>query len=170
MNQTCMWCSQKIAEVSDSLEQERTSAYAVCRCCAEHVTLPPSGPLQKYLDQVNAPVLAIELHAGHYMIIRAVNRKACEWLGKEPREIIQHLSGNVIDCAYARLTEGCGKTLFCASCAIKQAVVGTAKTGEPRVHARVVFSQGDPDHPSQVTLSITTLKAGNRVLLKAEIC
>jgi len=170
MNQTCIWCSQKTGKENDSLERERTSAHAVCGCCAEHFTLPPAGPLQQHLDRVNVPVLVIELHAGKYLITRAVNRKACDWLGKEPRELIQHLSGNVIECAYARLTEGCGNTLFCAACAIKQSVVGTAETGTPRVKVAFRLWQGDPDKPSLSELSITTMKAGRMVLLKADPC
>jgi len=168
MNQTCIWCSQKIVNESDSQQQERSSAHAVCGCCAEHFTLPPSGPLQKHLDRANVPVFVIELHAGNYLITRAVNRKACDWLGKEQREIVQHLSGNVIDCAYARLPEGCGGTVFCAACGIKQAVAGTAETGEPRVKAMLTLWRGDPGHPSLSELSITTMKAGRMVLLRVD--
>jgi hypothetical protein len=157
MNQTCIWCAQKIGNENDSLQRVGTNAHAVCGCCAEHFTLPPSGPLQKHLDRVNVPVLVIELHAGKYLITRAVNRKACDWLSKDSREIIQHLSGNVIECAYARLPEGCGSTVFCAACAIKQTIAGTAETWEPRVKAVLTLWRGDPDHPSPIELSITTM-------------
>lgn len=170
LNQSCIWCSQNIGKEDQNVFRDGISAHHVCGCCAEHFTLPPSGPLQKHLDQVDVPVLVIELHAGNYLITRAVNKKACDWLGKEPREIIQHLSGNVIECAFARLTEGCGNTLFCADCEIKQSVAGTAQTGLPRVKVKHTLLQGDPDHPSPVELFITTMKAGSMVLLRADPC
>ena len=170
MHQTCMWCSQEIARESASLERERESVHALCGCCSEHFSLPPSGPAQEYLDQVKTPVVMVELHAGTYLITRAVNRNACDWLGKEPREIIQHLIGNVVECAYARLREGCGSTVFCDACVIKQAVAAAAETGAPLVKAVISLKRGDPAHPSPIELSLTAMKTGRLVMLRMDTC
>jgi hypothetical protein len=97
----------------------------------EHFSLPPDGPMQKHLDGLLFPVLGIELYAGKHMITRAVNKSARAWLNKEPVEIIQHLTGNVIGCVHARLPEGCGGALPCKTCEVLRSVAGTVKTGEP---------------------------------------
>jgi len=168
MNQTCIWCSQEISPETNGATGGSTNAGTVCGCCSEHFTLPPQGPFQQHLDSLPVPVLVIDLYAGAYMITTAVNRKAADWIAKGPREIIQHLCGNVIECAYARLPEGCGGTVTCRSCAIKQAVSKTRETGEPQVRMLFTLQRGDPDHPVPVELSMTTMKTGHQVMLRLD--
>ena len=148
--------------------RDSTNTHAFCGCCAEHFTPPPDGPLQKHLDSLPFPVLVVDLYAGAYLITTAVNRKACNWIAKGPREIVQHHCGNVIECAYARLPKGCGNTTTCRSCAIKQAVAKTRETGEPQVGTVLTLQRGDPDHPAPVELSITTMKTGDQVMLRMD--
>jgi hypothetical protein len=145
------------------------TAQAVCGCCSEHFTLPPEGPLQKHLDELPFPVLVVDLYAGAYLITAAVNRIACDWIRKEPQENIQHLCGNVIECAYAYLPEGCCNTTACVSCALKQAVVRTSETGEPQVNVVFILQRGYPDHTAPVSLSITTMKTGRLVMLRFDL-
>ena len=145
-----------------------TNAHAICGCCSEHFTLPPKGPLQKHLDSLPFPVLVVDLYAGAYLITTAVNKKACDWITKEPREIIQHLCGNVVGCAYARLPDGCGNTCTCRSCAILQAVAITKESGEPQVKAALTLQRGFMDRPAPVALSLTTMKTGRLVMLRID--
>jgi hypothetical protein len=79
--------------------RDSTNTHAVCGCCSEHFALQPEGPLQKHLDSLPFPVLVVDLYAGAYLITTAANKKACDWVKKGPREIIQHLCGNVVECA-----------------------------------------------------------------------
>ena len=163
VKQACVWCSPEVGQSEGGAD-----AQTVCGCCAEHFTLPPDGPLQRHLDGLAHPVLVIDLHAGTYLITRAVNRQACLWLNKAPEEIVQHLSGNVIGCVYARLAEGCGATIHCKDCTIKRAVAQTIETGEPQVKVPATLHQGDPACPSVLDLSLTALKSGKLVMLRVE--
>lgn len=147
--------------------RDDTNAHAVCGCCSEHFTLPPEGPLQKHLDSLPFPVLVVDLYAGAYLITTAVNKKACDWVKKGPHEIIQHLCGNVVECTYARLSEGCGNTNTCRSCAILQAIAVTKESGEP-VKAVLTLQRGDRDHLAPVAISITTMKTGRLVMLRMD--
>jgi hypothetical protein len=168
MNQTCIWCSQEMGPGEEGGPRDDTNAHAVCGCCSEHFTLPPEGPLQKHLDSLPFPVLVVDLYAGAYLITTAVNKKACDWVKKGPHEIIQHLCGNVVECAYARLPEGCGNTNICRSCAILQAIAVTKESGESQVKAVLTLQRGNMDHPAPVAISITTMKTGRLVMLRMD--
>jgi hypothetical protein len=168
MKQTCIWCSQEIGPGEKGGPRDGSNAHAVCGCCSEHFTLPPEGPLQKHLDSLPFPVFVVDLYAGVYPITTAVNKKACDWAKKGPREIIQHLYGNVVECVYARLPEGCGNTSTCMSCGLLQSVAITQESGEPQVKTAITLQRGDRDHPAPVALSITTMKTGRLVMLRMD--
>ena len=140
----------------------------VCGCCAEHFTLPPAGPLQGHLDSAPFPAFVVDLYADTYMIIKAVNKNACAWIGKDPQEIVQHLIGNVIECASARCSEGCGNAALCQACAIRKSVTRTARTGKPLLRVPFDLHRGDIEHPAVVRLFLTTVKAGARVLMRID--
>jgi hypothetical protein len=142
--------------------------HAVCACCAEHFTLPPDGPVPKHLNNLAFPVLLIDLHAKTYMIIKAVNARACDWLSKERLEIVQYLCGNVIGCAHACLREGCGGVARCATCTVKQAVATTLATGEPQVKVPFTLHGDETRCPGAAVFSITTIKTGQLVMLRMD--
>ena len=159
--QTCMWCSK------DWDSAESKEGPTLCGCCLEHFSLPPDGPIPQHLDGLPFPVLGVELHAGKYMITRAVNRSACAWLNKEPVEIIQHLTGNVIECVHAPLPDGCGGSLPCRSCEVLRMVVETVRTGEPLI-APAMLQRVDARRPIAMLFRLTTLKAGGLVMLRMD--
>lgn len=158
----CIWCSP---DIGTNKGRDKTD---LCGCCSEHFSLPPGGPIQKHLDSLSFPVLGVELYAGKHMITRVVNRSACTWLNKEPAEIIQHLTGNVIECVHARLPEGCGGALPCESCGILRSVAGTVKTGGPLIAVPAMLQQEYAGQVLVLTLRLTTMKAGGLVLLRLD--
>jgi hypothetical protein len=160
--QACRWCSPDI----DTAKGRGTTA--LCGCCLEHFSLPPDGPIQKHLDGSLFPVLSVELHAGKRMITRAVNKSACSWLNKEPGEIIQHLTGKVLECVHARLPEGCGGALPCEACEVLRSVAGTVKTGEPLIAVPAMLLREDAGRPIGMMIRLTTMKAGGLVMLRLD--
>ena len=160
--QTCMWCSQE----SDTITKDQETP--LCGCCMEHFSLPPDGPYQKHLDELTFPVLGIELYAGTRMITRVVNRKACSWLSKEPVDIIQHLTGNALDCIHARLPEGCGNASSCEDCGVLLSVAGTLRTGESLSAVPVMVVRENTDGPRAVALRLSTLRTGGMVMMRLD--
>jgi hypothetical protein len=134
----------------------------------EHFSLPPDGPIQKHLDGLSFPVLGVELYAGKHMITRAANKSACTWLNKEQREIIQHLTGNVIACVHARLPEGCGGALPCEACDVLRSVTKTAETGEPLIAVPILLHREAAGQPLAMMLKLTTMKSGRLVMLRLD--
>ena len=160
--QPCRWCSP------DKAGAETGGEAPLCACCMEHFSLPPDGPIQKYLDELVFPVLGVELHAGKRMITRVVNKCACTWLNKEPREIIQHLLGNVLACVHARLAEGCGGAIACETCDVLRSIAGTVHTGESLNAVPAMLLREEPGGPVAVSLRITTLIAGGLVMVRLD--
>ena len=164
MKRVCAWCTKEMGAVEGSSHPDTEISHGICGSCADNFTFQQGVPFQRYLDSIPVPVLAVD----RFVVVKAVNRKACDMLGKEPREIVQHLGGNVFECAHARLPEGCGRTIHCSGCVIRKSVTRTFETGEPQISVPATLRRRDPDHPSAVVLFITTVKSGDMVMLRVD--
>jgi ferredoxin len=74
----------------------------------------------------------------------AINSTACRMLGREAGEVVGLLGGEALECGRSRLPGGCGKTVHCSTCAIRNTVTATHRTGQAmtRVPARLRRSDG----------------------------
>jgi len=97
-----------------------------------------------------------------------LNRKAQELVGKDVEHAQGKLGGDVFECVNARLPGGCGGTIHCSGCAIRNSVSATYETGESRIRVPAPLRKGDPDHPTTVDLIITTMKRNDAVLLRLD--
>ncbi len=164
MKRACAWCTKEMGAVEGSSRPDTEISHGICESCVDNFTFQQGVPFQRYLDSIPVPVLA----ADRYVVVKAVNRKACDVLGKDTREIVQHLGGNVFECAHARLPEGCGRTIHCPGCVIRKSVTRTFETGEPQVSVPATLRRGDTDHPSAVVFFITTVRPGEVVMLRVD--
>ena len=164
MKRVCAWCAKAMGTVEGSSHPDTDISHGICENCVDNLTFQQGVAFQRFLDSIPIPVLAVD----RYVVVKAVNRTACNVLGKDPPEIIQHLGGNVFECAHARLPEGCGRTIHCSGCVIRKSVNRTFETGEPQVRVPATLRHGDPDHPSAVALVITTVRSGDVVMLRVD--
>ncbi len=164
MKRVCAWCAREMGTVEGSRHPDTEISHGICEDCVDNLAFQQGVMFQRFLDSIPVPVLAVDRH----VVVKAVNRKACDVLGKNPQEIVQHLGGNVFECAHARLPEGCGRTIHCSGCVIRKSVNRTFETGEPQVSVPATLRRGDPDHPSAVVLFITTARSGDVVMLRVD--
>ena len=164
MKRVCAWCTKEMGVVESSSRPDAEISHGICESCVDNFSFQQGVPFQQYLDSIPVPVMTVD----RFVVVKAVNRKACDVLGKDPREIVQHLGGNVFECAHARLPEGCGGTIHCSGCVIRKSVTRTFETGEPRVSVPATLRRGDADHPSAVVLHITTVRSGDVVMLRVD--
>lgn len=130
MKVVCSYC-KKFLRDKPPLDDHRTS-HGVCEPCFERFTKQfDSTPLDHYLDGFEAPVVVVR---GDSRVV-AINRAMESWLGKGARQVLGLLGGEAVECAYARLPGGCGRTEHCETCAIRRAVTSTMATGESVVDA-----------------------------------
>jgi hypothetical protein len=150
--------------VKGSTRPDSEISHGICGSCLNNFEFQQGVPFQRYIDSLPLPVLVVDRHA----VIKAVNRRACEALSKEPLEIVQHLGGNVFECAHARLPEGCGNTVHCSGCAIRRSVMRTFETGEPQTSVPAVLRRGGKGPPRDIALTITTVRSGDVVMLRVD--
>jgi len=84
-----------------------------------------------------------------------------DMLGKSQRRVFGLLGGEVMECRYARLPEGCGNTVHCKTCAIRNTVMEVLETGEPRERVSAYVDRED----RRVGLTISAYKRDLIVLL-----
>ena len=101
-------------EYSDDL-----TTHGICEECKFHLKAQKGMPTSEYLDHLDAPVVIVDSDAN----VTAANISARGMLGKELDQIIGNPGGNVFECEYAYLPEGCGKTIHCSACTIRKRVI-----------------------------------------------
>lgn len=167
MKRICAWCGKELGAAVSSVHSGDAVSHGICPECTNKLRLELHMPIDRFIEQLPAPVLATEIYNGR-VIVKAANGPACAAVGKELREVVQHLAGNVFECGNARLPEGCGRTIHCSGCAIRRAVLRTWETGEPQSMVPATFSRADADDPASVTMHITTVKIGELVALRID--
>ncbi len=104
-------------------------SHGMCLPCAEHFERLWAGmPLGEYLDAFDRPVMLVDaegrLIAGNSRLAAALDRDRSELAGL--------LGGQAFACVRSRLPGGCGKTVHCRECAVRQLVEGVRETGRGR--------------------------------------
>ncbi len=164
MLQICAWCKKPIGTVQKSVHAEEAVSHGICKSCVDNLTFQLGVPLARYLDAFPEPILVT---TGDVRV-RAANSAALRLLGKPVAALEHQLGGDVFECAYARLPEGCGRTIHCSGCAIRRAVTETFRTGKPCYRVPAMLNRENPDHPDAISLHITTVKIEDTVLLRID--
>ncbi len=134
MQLVCSYCRKDLGKKPPFDDASLT--HGMCKGCGEYFSAQWGGiSYGEYLGRFEFPVVMVE---GEGRVV-AINRPACDFLGRRPGDVVGLLGGEALECAHARLPEGCGKTVHCSTCAIRNSVTRTHQTGEPlrRVPARL---------------------------------
>jgi hypothetical protein len=117
-----------------------------------------------FLDGLDAPVLVVSSD----VIVDYANKHTQDFLQKEMTYIEGFRGGDVFECAYAKLPEGCGKTIHCVACTIRNTITDTFKTGNSHLLTPAYLTQGKPDDTQEIKLLISTEKLADVVLLRID--
>ena len=120
----CCYCKRQVRTKPSHLD---AVSHGVCDQCLPLMVRDLGQPMSQFLDELQAPVLVVQDNAR----VIAANAAARKMLSKEQLEICGELAGEVIGCRHAREPGGCGQTVHCKSCVIRQCVTHTLETGEP---------------------------------------
>lgn len=138
--------------------------HGICQACRDELIRDVAVPLADFLDLIEEPVLlvtdGVEVEAGNAAAAGIVNRAR--------RDLQGLLAGPVFECAYAKLPEGCGRTIHCSGCVIRRSVEHTHATGEPLYRVPATLRRGEVEDPHDVALLISTEKARDSVLLRID--
>jgi len=155
----CSYCRKNMGEKYPF--DEKSVTHGICPDCFDYYIDRVDGmSFDAYLDRFEIPVLIVDVDGR----IVASNKHAAEMTGKSQSELFDLLGGDAMECIYARLPGGCGKTVHCPECTIRNTVQATLETGDPQMNVPAVCKQEDRD----VKMIISTEMIGGLVRLVIE--
>ena len=165
MEQVCAWCGKTIKQ-PDGEESEITDgliSHGVCTSCAVHLRAQMGVPLMEYLDSFSIPVVVID----HDVVVCGANQPAQRLLQKDNMPpVTGRLCGDVFECVNAIQPGGCGGTIHCSACVIRNAVNDTFATGREHLDVPAPLKCAHDSAPPPPDMLISTWKAGDVVLLR----
>ena len=164
MNLVCAWCGASM-ERSGYSQRDTSISHGMCAACSDALTSQNDGvSLQRHIDRIPIPIVLVDRNNN----IVATNAKAGEILGSKSEATADPRFGTVFDCAYSRFPEGCGRTIHCSGCAIRNCVTATFNTGAPQVSVPATLTVETPDQLSQAVFTVTTVKSDGVVVMRIE--
>lgn len=143
----CSYCRKTLRRDPGSRATDVT--HGMCEPCGEHFARLWAGmKLDEYLDGLPHAVVVVD---GDGRVV-AANQRAGELLGREPSALRGLLGGEAMACVYSRLPEGCGKTVHCKECTIRNAVTKVSRTKRPLLQQRAYLRQADGLHPLRISV------------------
>lgn len=160
----CTWCNNEILPEQAGPQTESRVTRGICSSCREHFAFQMGVPLQTFLDSLPVPIFVVD----DDVVVQSANRSGYALLQKGPDEILQRRGGIVFECAYARLPEGCGRTVHCTGCAIRRSVAHTYETGESLENVPALLHCGREGEEQDIAMRISTEMMGDIVLLRLD--
>lgn len=165
MKLVCSWCDGEIIR-NDSPESSSDGVitHGICDNCADLALWPNRPKMEDFLDRLAVPVLVINSSG----TVSSANKYARDLLQKELSEIEELPGGIVFECVFARLPEGCGKTLHCDGCTIRNAVMDTFQSGRSHVRTPAGLTRGTSEEKHEMQFLISTEMLRDIVLLRID--
>jgi hypothetical protein len=85
---------------------------------------------------------------------------------KEQDAMVDQLLGDVIECVNAGLPGGCGHSVHCSMCTLRNTLIKTLDTGQAAVDTPATRNVNSPEGERPVHFLISTEQVDGRILLK----
>lgn len=164
MKRICAWCSKELLGGKSQAGSENIITHGICGSCRDNVLFQMGVELESYLDSLDVPIVLV--NRGGKVV--TANNRAKSKLRKDLSDIEGYRGGEVFECAYARLPEGCGNTMHCSGCTIRRTVMKTHGTGKGFRKIQATLNQNTPEDPKQKNLLISTERLADVVLLRID--
>ena len=164
MKRICAWCNKEMQGGSSQAGTENMITHGICKSCRNNVLFQLGVELELFLDSLEAPVVMVNRSG----TVVTANDKARKMFRKDLSEIEGYRGGEVFECAYARMPEGCGNTTHCSGCTIRRTVMQTYGTGKGFLRVQATLNQYTPKEPEEMDLLISTEKLSDVVLLRID--
>ena len=159
MKVICSYCRKKIGE-KEPINDDSVS-HGMCQECYDYYKEQVNGlPLDKFLDRFEVPLFVVDKNVR----IVAANKMFENMTGRSFRDAFGLLGGEVMECAYARLPEGCGATVHCLACSIRNTVMAAMESGEPQMQVPVKLRR----ESKEIGMVISAEKIGSFVRIIIE--
>lgn len=162
MKTICAHCSVELS--SDRTQADDLLSHGLCRPCLDNVMAGSGHSLESYLNRFNVPVFVVD---ANYCIVSA-NDQGQVLAVHDLEEIRGDLTGDVFGCLHADDPDGCGESLHCRTCTIRNTIKQVIETGDPCLHQLACQDLDTVIGPRSVSFIISAEKAGDSVLLKID--
>lgn len=164
MKYICAWCGDKLHE--DEVINNKAITHGICNKCKNNMKFQLGIPIQEYIDALDKPICIVDNDAT-MLTANVVFQKT---FGKDLYNIQGLKSGNVFECAYARLPGGCGNTIHCSGCAIRRNITSTYETAQPHIKEPAVLNKTSSysDETAKICMYISTEKVNDVIYLRID--
>jgi PAS domain-containing protein len=163
LKRVCAWCGVTLGP--GDRPEDAVVTHGICASCSARFFSPGShADLQGFLDRLPVPILVVD---GNVRILGA-NSAAQELLGRSIEELRGQLGGDAIECEHAARPGGCGRTLHCKACAIRNTVADTHGTSRSHRGVPATREVGGGEGLREAAFHISTEKLGGFVLLRID--
>jgi hypothetical protein len=161
MASICAWCKTPLRGEVDELGP---ISHGICKPCLVSLEYHPQ-PLADFLESLPGPVMALNTEGR----VVSSNERLLAVVGKGRSAALDRLGGEVISCIYSELPGGCGQTVHCLGCTIRNSVNDTRATRQPKTRVPTYAYVRTPDGGVvKLELLISTECAGKLVLLRVD--
>jgi hypothetical protein len=164
MKRICAWCRKEMQGGNSQPGPENMITHGICKNCRDNVIFQLGVELEMFLDSLEVPIVLV--NRGGTVV--TANNHAKTMLRKDISAIEGYKGGEVFECAYARLPEGCGNTMHCSGCTIRRTVMKTYGTGKGFLRVPATLNQNTPEDPEEMNLLISTERLADVVLLRID--
>jgi transcriptional regulator with PAS, ATPase and Fis domain len=165
MRVICAWCHQELeADPQYADDPESRISHGICPACKDYFLSGRRPTLDKFLDRLAVPVLVVDTEGN----ILLASQHALDILGKNLKRVQGYKGGEAMECAYARLPGGCGQTVHCKACTIRNSVMETFNTGQSLLRVPAYLDRRTDDGVVRIRFQISTQKVEDTVLLRID--
>jgi len=165
MKVVCAWCNQDIRDISYQKDvSDFEVSHGICKSCKEYFFADRNRTLDKFLNRLDAPVFMVNPQGD----VVLANEKALQFLGKDLDAVSGFKGGDAMECAYAKLPGGCGDTVHCSACTIRNNVMETFKTGKSLRQVPAFLDRQSRNSVHKIRFLISTEKVDDFVLLRID--
>lgn len=164
MRQVCYVCGIELGEPLEPNVPGIHITHGVCRKCLDGCMAGAGQGMDEFLDSLMAPVIVVD---DNVRVVTA-NGRARQLVSKNMKAIGGRLAGEVFECAHSHEPGGCGHTIHCQSCMIRNSVTKTFQTGEPCIQIPACQDLDTFEGPRNVRFLITTKRVKDAVLLRID--
>lgn len=164
IKQICLYCKAEIALIDEDHVVDERVSHGVCPICFPKFVAGSGKNFSDFLSSFTKPIFLIDQNA---RVIWA-NELAKNMTKMDLTELEGSLYGEIFECTHATLGTGCGTTIHCKSCTIRQTIEETAKSGKPCYKIPAYMDLGDQINQKSIQFFISTQKAGEVLLLQIE--
>ncbi|MDY6831383.1 MAG: hypothetical protein SWC96_06000 [Thermodesulfobacteriota bacterium] len=163
MKQVCAWCGKALGS-DEAYASDGDISHGICSQCAIKLSGFEPRTAKEVLDYVQEPVFVFNPDG----VVTGANHSGLEMLGKNMEEIENALGGDAFECSYADEEGGCGNTLHCKTCSIRNTVMDTLATGKGYKNVPAFQSIKTEAGIKILKFYISTEKVGESILLRID--